>query len=62
MLFPFVKRLYRRGVFLVVALLALAYLFVGNAAVQRVDLLFFDYFLNLRENRVSDEIVVIAID
>ncbi|MEW8265918.1 MAG: EAL domain-containing protein [Candidatus Thiodiazotropha sp.] len=48
--------------FLVIALLGLAYLFVGNAAVQRVDLLLFDYFLNLQENRISDEIVVIAID
>jgi diguanylate cyclase (GGDEF)-like protein len=59
---PFVKRLYRRGVFLVLTLIVLAYLFTGNAAVQRVDLLLYDSFLNLQNNRVSDEVVVVAVD
>ncbi|MEW8509116.1 MAG: EAL domain-containing protein [Candidatus Thiodiazotropha sp.] len=57
-----INKLYRRGIFLIFALLGLAFFLLGNAAVQRVDLLLYDYFLNLQKNRVSDEIVVIAID
>jgi diguanylate cyclase (GGDEF)-like protein len=40
----------------------LAYLLTGNAVVQRFDLLLYDSFLNLQKNRVSDEVVVVAID
>jgi diguanylate cyclase (GGDEF)-like protein len=62
MLYPLIKRLYRRGVFLVMALILLAYLFSANAAVERLDLLLYDYFLNLQDNRITDEVVVVAID
>ncbi|MES9971200.1 MAG: EAL domain-containing protein [Candidatus Thiodiazotropha sp.] len=47
---------------MVATLIALAYLFSGNAAVQRMDLLLYDYFLNLQDNRVSDQVLVVAID
>lgn len=62
MLYPLIKKLYQRGVFPIVTLIVLAYLISGNAAVQRIDLLLYDYFLNLQDNRVSDEVLVIAID
>jgi diguanylate cyclase (GGDEF)-like protein len=62
MFYPLIKRLYRRGVFLVLTLIVLAYVFSGSAVIQRIDLLLYDYFLNLQENRVSNEVVVVAID
>jgi diguanylate cyclase (GGDEF)-like protein len=62
MVHPFIKKLYRRGVFLVLSLVVLAYLFTENAAVQRADLLLYDLLLNLQKNRISDEVVVVAID
>ncbi|PVV20251.1 MAG: hypothetical protein B6D79_14680, partial [gamma proteobacterium symbiont of Ctena orbiculata] len=62
MLYPLIKKLYQRGIIPVVTLIVLAYLISGNAAVQRIDLLLYDYFLNLQDNRVSDEVLVVAID
>jgi diguanylate cyclase (GGDEF)-like protein len=58
----FVKIRGGRGLLPVVALVALAYVFTGSGAVQRVDLLIYDYFLNLQENRLSEDVVVVAID
>ena len=62
MLYPLIKKLYQWGIFPVVTLIVIAYLISGNAAVQRIDLLLYDYFLNLQDNRVSDEVLVVAID
>jgi CHASE2 domain-containing sensor protein len=62
MIYPLIKRLYRRGIFLVITLIVLAYVFTANMAVQRIDLLIYDYFLNLQEYHVSEDVVIVAID
>jgi diguanylate cyclase (GGDEF)-like protein len=62
MVIPLIKKLYKKGVFLVATLIVLAYMFSGNAAVQRIDLLLYDYFLNLQDNQVSDAVIVVAVD
>lgn len=59
---PLTKRIKVSRAFLVVALIALAYTLTDNAAIQRIDHLLYDYFLNLQGNRISSEIVVVAID
>ncbi|MCM8854261.1 MAG: EAL domain-containing protein [Candidatus Thiodiazotropha sp.] len=59
---PIIKKIGLGGVFLVVALILFAYTLVNNAAIQRIDHLLYDYFLNLQGNQVSSEIVIVAID
>ncbi|MGB5254735.1 MAG: EAL domain-containing protein [Sedimenticolaceae bacterium] len=39
-----------------------AYLLSTGTALQRVDFLFYDYLLAWREHRISDQVVVVAID
>lgn len=49
-------------IILAVALVVCANLLIDSAAIKRLDYLFYDYFLNLLDNRISDELVVVAID
>lgn len=62
MLNSLINRMRLSGAFLVVMLIACAYLLSGSAALQRVDLMLYDYFLNWQKNQASDEIVIVAID
>jgi len=50
------------GAILVAALIAGAYAISGTAAIQRIDLMLYDYFLNWQDHRASDEIVIVAVD
>ncbi|MCG8486282.1 MAG: EAL domain-containing protein [Chromatiales bacterium] len=43
-------------------LVACAFVLVKHPAIERLDYLLYDYFLNLLDNRISDELVVVAID
>ena len=50
------------GAFLATVLIVFAYTLANNAAIQRIDYLLYDYFLNLQGNRTSSELVIVAID
>lgn len=43
-------------------LVACSFVLVKHAAIERLDFLLYDYFLDLLDNRISDELVVVAID
>jgi diguanylate cyclase (GGDEF)-like protein len=43
-------------------LVACAFVLVKHPAIERLDHLIYDYFLNLQDHRISDELVVVAID
>ncbi|MES9940423.1 MAG: EAL domain-containing protein [Candidatus Thiodiazotropha sp. 6PLUC2] len=60
------KHFFNKGkvsqVILAIALVVCANVLIGSAAIKRLDFLFYDYFLNLLDNHISDELVVVAID
>jgi diguanylate cyclase (GGDEF)-like protein len=62
MLNSLVSRMRLSGAFLVIALIACAYALSSTGAVQRIDLMLYDYFLNWQKHQASDEIVIVAID
>ncbi|MCG7873698.1 MAG: EAL domain-containing protein [Candidatus Thiodiazotropha lotti] len=43
-------------------LVACSFVLVKHAAIERLDFLLYDYFLNLLDNQISQELVVVAID
>ena len=62
MLNSLVSRMRLSAAFLVIVLIAFAYALSSTGAVQRIDLMLYDYFLNWQKHQASDEIVIVAID
>ena len=50
------------GALLTAVLVICAYLLTAGTALQRVDLLIYDYLLSWQQHRASDQVVVVAID
>jgi diguanylate cyclase (GGDEF)-like protein len=60
------NQLLKKGIWrqfiLTMILVCCAYLLANNAVIERFDYLLYDYFLNQLDNRIIDEVVVVAID
>jgi len=50
------------GAMLVAILILCAYTLASSAALQRMDLMIYDYFLNWQKHQASEEVVIVAID
>jgi diguanylate cyclase (GGDEF)-like protein len=58
----FINKVKISQILLTAILVFFSYTLINSKASERLDYLFYDYFLNLLDNRVSDDLVIVAID